>query len=569
MKPSLRHLCVLALLAVVSLVYGSTVSQAAKRPPGAVKVQQKSVGKVSCGLINKTFVPGRKLSGGYFVSYTKLAATAKKKAGAKKLSRKAKKKLLKQAKKYKQLAKAQKATCKKLNGTGTGPTPTPTPVPTQGPTGAGNGKPLKFGLAGAVGVALQGQATTRQATTEGSNLDAVTAAGTTTDAVVSGTATIDKILVAPNNKLYAILNSKTDLDGSAGTAPACLLAEVDTATGVPTCIDSELSQIDTRATITGGGVSTYKNPPVQFDSKGSIIYVGRKADGKTVLRKFLDGTTTDLVTDNVSVLDFVVEPDDSVLLSGSTSSTGQVFTRRVKPTGGLETIKNDSAFFMYPFPDQKTYMGFNLVGIQRYTLPSAYGTPGSPGTLEAKPWTADASRAQTGGFPAPYFDTGVYCPGQANPSPAGLSACGGAAFTTQLFTTTDDNVFGIVQGNIGNAKPTLFKYYPAFELQPTAVKDVRVAQGVITNLLLSGLNESGQNVTTVVNTSSGAEKTLIGADNEIEVYHLNYVANGNKVLFDGLRFSDNKYVIGQVSLNGGAVTATAVANKLSDLQSFD
>jgi hypothetical protein len=39
------------------------------------------------------------------------------------------------------------------------------------------------------------------------------------------------------------------------------------------------------------------------------------------------------------------------------------------------------------------------------------------------------------------------------------------------------------------------------------------------------------------------------ASNEIEIYNMNYVASTNMIMFDGLRFSDNQYVIGQVDLN--------------------
>jgi hypothetical protein len=78
---------------------------------------------------------------------------------------------------------------------------------------------------------------------------------------------------------------------------------------------------------------------------------------------------------------------------------------------------------------------------------------------------------------------------------------------------------------------------------------------------------------TSIGTSQGSsndtETELIGPSSEIEIYHLNYVANGNKVLCDGLRFSDNKYVIGEVDLSTNRVNFVATsATKWSDLQSF-
>jgi hypothetical protein len=76
-------------------------------------------------------------------------------------------------------------------------------------------------------------------------------------------------------------------------------------------------------------------------------------------------------------------------------------------------------------------------------------------------------------------------------------------------------------------------------------------------------------VTTLYNTETDSEQTLVTASNEIEMYHLNYVASSNKIMFDGLRFSDNKYVIGQIDLNTGQVNSSQTgSSKLVDFQTF-
>jgi hypothetical protein len=94
-------------------------------------------------------------------------------------------------------------------------------------------------------------------------------------------------------------------------------------------------------------------------------------------------------------------------------------------------------------------------------------------------------------------------------------------------------------------------------------------QGVITNLVLAGTDSSGRNILTLLNTSNDQETVLIGPSNEIEIYHLNYVANGNKIMFDGLRFSDNRYVIGQVNLSTLQVTVTPTGTgQLVDFATF-
>jgi hypothetical protein len=133
-------------------------------------------------------------------------------------------------------------------------------------------------------------------------------------------------------------------------------------------------------------------------------------------------------------------------------------------------------------------------------------------------------------------------------------------------TTTDNKVFAVA--GVG-ANGTLMQYYPTLAKPTTQVTKATLMQGVITNLLLAGTNSAGQNILTVLNTSSGQESLLIGAGNEIEIYHLNYLANGNKVMFDGLRFSDNRYVIGQVDLSNGQVSVTPTGTgQLVDFLTF-
>ena len=98
---------------------------------------------------------------------------------------------------------------------------------------------------------------------------------------------------------------------------------------------------------------------------------------------------------------------------------------------------------------------------------------------------------------------------------------------------------------------------------------ISVSQQVLSYIILSGTDDSGKNLTTLYNSTTDSEQTLIPTSNEIEVYRLNYVASSNKIMFDGLRFSDNKYVLGQVDINTGLVTASQTgSSKLVDFQTF-
>jgi hypothetical protein len=527
----------------------------AKRPAGAVKLtakNQKKVARVRCGRIKGRWVSGTKLPKSYFLSHTQevknLKKAAKKKKGA------ARKALLKKATKLTAKAKKDTRTC---NPKPAGTTPAPGGTPA-------SGTPLKFAVSGASGIAMTGGAAAARSSTlahasqatTGSNLDTITEGGQVKDAVVAGAAAISKFLIAPNGKLYTVFSSAANVGGI-----SCLLAEVDVPTGTPACIDSTLQQIDARGTLNLGGVYAYKNPVIQFDSKGAIVYTGYAKDGRAVLRKYLSGTTTDLVTDNVNLMDFLVRADDSVIIAGSTKGTGAQWTRRVNPAGGLQSIKNETAGWLYTFPDGNAYMGLNNVpGVDRYLTTTS--------ALDAKHWIAKDAGA--------YNDSSQFCaqPGYSLPggaSPRGSAMCfGSGSFSTHLFSTTDDKVFGVTKGSSGSAKAEMFEYFPGLRQPPTVIEDIKVAQGVITNVVMSGLNGNGQNITTTLNTSNDAEKMLIPGDQEIEVYHLNYVANGNKVMFDGLRFADNKYIIGQVTLSGTPIISTIASGtqKWADLQSF-
>jgi hypothetical protein len=103
-------------------------------------------------------------------------------------------------------------------------------------------------------------------------------------------------------------------------------------------------------------------------------------------------------------------------------------------------------------------------------------------------------------------------------------------------------------------------------------RGVGAAYGVVWPLmtrLRAGANEDGRYVLTLLNPSNGQEQVLGSPGDEIEIYHLSYAADENTMMFEGLRFSDNRYVIGQVNLSTLQVSATPTGTgQLVDFSTF-
>lgn len=534
---------------------GKTAKPAAK--PVGVKLpaaQLKSVQGQVCGRIGGVWLPGTMTKSLRFQTYTSQASAATRKA--KTTNGAAHRTQLRRATSFTRLAKDQRRLCQLKLKPAKAPAPGPVPymyapaIPYITPSTA----PVQFDLRGAVGITSQANVTpTTNMTAPASNLGVVDGTGQLRDAVVSGRVSAGEFLIAPNNKLYVLFAYPTPLAGQT-SATTCLIAEVSPANGTPTCIDSSLSSVNYN---TNPGSAA--NPAIQFDDAGSIYYLGRTTDGRLVLRRSANGVITDLVTDQAYAGDFLVLGDGTVLLSGSTTATSAIWTRRVAPSGSLRTLKTANTSFMRRFPDGNVYMGLTSgsdYGVSRYLTA---GDAMDPAAWIGSRYYYDESTA-----PVPHNLVSTICDSAWQDH---SSFCGNrGSYVSRIFPTADGKVF-VISG--GGATGQLMQYFPTVAATTTNVKNVAVAQGVINDVVLSGLNAEDRNITTLYDTSTGAERQLIGPDQELELYHLNYVTAGNKVLFDGLRFADNKYVLGQVDLTTGTVTTTAaLTSRLTGFQTF-
>ena len=383
------------------------------------------------------------------------------------------------------------------------------------------------------GIVAYAQADTSSQT--GSKLLAVSTTGVVSDAISSGTAVVKDFYSAPYGNVYIVFLSTVPLT-TGGTA--CLLAVVNVSTGVPTCIDSTLDSVDW-----GSGSSSVGSSPIQVDSSGAIYYAG-SVGSSTVLRKAKNGVITDLINDNVTLRDFMVLSDGVVLVLGTTKSTSVYWLRRISIAGGLKNLSIGYVSRLWKFADGKVYaaLGDSDDGFKRYSS--------DLDALEDKYWIAGTNPPKP--TPDSYFLVD---------SKDGISDCKGDSYTNnRAFCSRRGTTLGLVFnvlgqktfGVVGYSEPTgrqLWQYYPTVEkTNVTAISNVTLAQQVITMMILAGTSSTGSNMLSLYDTSSKQETVVMDGSNEVEIYSMSYSQKKNAIMFSGLRFSDNKYVVGEVSL---------------------
>lgn len=426
-----------------------------------------------------------------------------------------------------------------------GSSPIPQGMSATDPTGMG--EPLALQDLRSVGLALTSPMPSSGSASSGprSNLKLVDAAGTTREAVVSGSASVANFLIAPSNKVYLAFAGKVDLMTSRSSASGCILAEVAPSGGTPSCIDSELQSIDWNSNPTAAS-----NPPVQFDSQGAIYYRGQGQNG-FVLRKYLNGIKTDLINDNIMINDFIVGLDGSVLITGTTFSSNSRWIRRITPSGGLQNlVTTTNAIFMSRYPDGDIYLG-----IWSGTYQGVYPFSTKTHTLPAP--TAPYIGRGLGGY-TPTYDVAGF------PELQGTNG----AFVRKSLVTTNGKSYAAVDNQ---GQYPFYQYYPTLSGPATMIKSVSAALVISTKIVIAGLNASNTNKLVLYDTSTNTEQELLPA-NDIEIYHLNVDAAGNRVMFDGLNFADNKYVIGALDLPTKTLTlsplGTGTPAKLTDFGTF-
>ena len=495
---------------------------------------------------NRPWVAGLRVAkaGQHFIRFNSYSRLAKNYRKAQRTARNVKERNKMKAiqRKYARAAKKgskQRSECERLRTGGSG-------------GGSGGGTPLRFNIADAVGVS-QGSASSarrgpmpRQSST---GIQAVLADGSLRDAITSGTAQVSKVAVSPSGLLVVAFTQKVNLANATQqwSNDGCLIATVDRASGIPTCIDSTLSWL-----------SGAEGDTIQFDSSGGIYYLG-SADCNPqcvgVLRRYQGGATTDLVNGGISVNEFLVAPNGTVFISGSTTATNTWFNRRLSPSGGILNLGSPASTGQASykvFADGNVYMNGSdggWSGLARFIT--------STDSIDPQLWI--------GQFGAPSAnDWSAYCAG------AGSAAgpCQGARGldTSNRLTAQTASGKNFIRGTEG-----VVQVFPTLAAYTTPIQEITVMTAAGNSLLLAGTSTAGENLLVRFDTDTNTATTLssrASSHGEIEFYHLLPSSQGY-TLFDGLRFRDNTYVIGRINTTTGEVTIlSTVTGKLDDFRVF-
>lgn len=397
---------------------------------------------------------------------------------------------------------------------------------------------------------MVGLATADGSVMSASGLYVVRGDGSSIDAVASGSASIQDFYMAPNNRFYVVFKSAVEI--TPGDSK-CALAEVDADTGNPRCVDYKVANM---ANIMNYGGTSAINPGVQFDAAGNIYYIANLYDSvdscpantwcntswRPSLRKSVNGNVVSLLTDYVQSFNFLVQSDGSVIVTGRTSTTNAAWTRRISPQGVLGNIEaTRTAMFLKHFADGNVYMGLSadgtgMGGVRRFMSSTA--------TLDPK-WWISSMYSPTGGTPNSYFTTATVCSGMTNYM---MTYCSMSGSSIKQSFNFGNAITLVVPGSYGMTGGRLMQYYPSPELIATSITNVTVAEKVGNKVAIAGTTADGVNSLVIYDPFTFQETIVMDASNQIEIYSMAYVASTGKLMFNGLNFATNSYVMGEVTI---------------------
>ncbi len=467
--------------------------------------------------------------------------------------------------------------------------------PTPGP----NALAYDFSGAVAVGVAANSVARASLQVAEGrrgiqevdsSNLVVINEDGTTETAAVNGSAKIAHTLTSPDGSVYVLYDRAANLDDN-GTE-TCLLARVDTDTGLPTCVDPNIQQFfwDTN-------FRPSFNDPIQFDDAGNVYYSAiiapagsmefRKWDRATgEITSLLQMNDFDLTTHadgspsrGVSIYNFLTRANGQTFITGYADVCDFSGNATTNPPIGLGESQPALGQARQPVTDCYAY-GFFIymitpAGVIR-KLPA-----GNPSQFFKVFPDGDVYSTQDG------VNRGIYRWNDAQdtfatPAYSSANFTGGVSVQAALAYHIISSKVLAIYNQMGNLTSWRISYVFPNTLIGTeivsAIKTQPLSQTIGDYVVMTGKDAQGKNLTTLISASGNTpvETVLIGltaprasarVDLEISSYD---VLAGGKVALSGTRVSDSAQVSGIFDFLTGELTlnATGAAGAIEDIEAI-
>lgn len=412
--------------------------------------------------------------------------------------------------------------------------------------------PLRLNIRDAAGVAVpesraQAATTNVQAAAAGADaLLAVNRDGTTRSAIEQGTIPPTKSIMstfaAPDGSLvigYSGYDTQRTAGGYDQPIATCMLGHVSRQSGEQTCLIMK-EGMSVGAMDNPQATSPNADMSVQFDDSGRIYYAGavyNQQQTNYYIRRYDNGVTTDMLnlpSNNFQLNGWVVASDGTIVVQG-----GDILWA-ISPSKSVRSLGAPSSGYVrplpYQFPDGNVYLswtGSSQAGIKRYLV--------NQGVLDPQFWIANGANVTS-----PTWDTQPFC---ALPAPAQF--CGTIADGVGFTKTQSNSVWGIT--SYSSSERRAFQYYPSLTVAGLSIKP-RTLTAVGDMIAVSGSDAGQRQVTLLYDPATEKEQPLLGADNEVMVYHLNYSPASGLIMFDGLRYADATYVIGTIDPETGTAS---------------
>lgn len=359
-----------------------------------------------------------------------------------------------------------------------------------------------------------------------------------------------------SGNLYVVFSEKQSVGISAQSNPYqiqttenFILIKINPNTNAVTGIDKDLIEmVWNRNSV---------SPNIQFDGSDILYYLAKNAEGNVVLRKYVSASDiTDYINENISVHHWLARTDGTVIIGGQTISTEINWLRKV-PTDGNSTsylATYATTGWVLNFPDDRVYTG--IVDSQPNEGVYKMSEDLSPMNAAASkaPWIGFAAKETTAGVNyTPDYAVADLVAGKNATYCRGLTDTGGATlFSYGLAGDDKDKILGLT--GAGQYRTIMYFYPTPQVLNVSLLTRVTLMVESLGELIISGIGPDPytgdpKNKLILKNLTDGDE-TDITFEN-IEIYNLKVLTTGT-ILFDGLDFSKNKYIVGMFERAAGS-----------------